>query len=37
MDEKEKYLATIPKADSAIEVTEALPERDILEWYARKD
>ena len=36
MDEKEKYLATIPKADSAIEVTEAVPEREILEWYARK-
>lgn len=37
MDEKEKYLATIPKADSAIEATEAVPEREILEWYARKD
>ena len=37
MDEKKKYLATIPKADSATEVKEAVPEREILEWYARKD
>jgi hypothetical protein len=37
MDEKEKYLATIPKAESEIELPEAVPEREILEWYARKD
>ena len=37
MDDKEKYLATIPKGENATEVKEAVPEREIVEWYARKD
>lgn len=38
MDEKEKYWASIPEADTAIDAKEVEPgSAEILTWYARKD